>query len=47
MSKTDNMPPSTVVEKIKAKFNIDDDEFIKTLNIIDHWITLPNPQKSL
>jgi hypothetical protein len=33
--------------KIKAKFNIDDDEFIKTLNIIDHWITLPSEQKSL
>ena len=37
MSKTGMMAPKTSVQKITAKLNINDDDFKKTLNIIDHW----------
>ena len=47
MSKTGMMAPKTSVTKITAKLNINDDEFKKTLNIIDHWLKMPSPNKSL
>ena len=47
ISQTGKIPPSTQMQTIKAKFNIDDVEFIKTINMIDHWLKIPSPQKSL
>jgi len=41
------MAPKTSVTKITAKLNINDDEFKKTLNIIDHWLKMPSANKSL
>ena len=47
MSKTGIIAPKTSVQKITGKLNINDDEFKKTINIIDHWIKVPSPNKSI
>ncbi len=47
MSKTGIIAPKTSVTKITAKLNINDDQFKKTINIIDHWLKLPSPTKSI
>lgn len=39
--------PKTSVLKITAMLGIDDTEFRKTLNIIDYWLQIESPQKSL
>lgn len=47
MSKTGIIAPKTSVQKITSKLHINDDEFKKTINIIDHWIKIPSPNKSI
>lgn len=37
------LAPKTSVQKITGKLGIDDAEFKKTLNIIDHWLKIQNP----
>ena len=43
MDKASIFAPKSSVHKITGKLGIDNAEFKKTLNIIDHWLKLPNP----
>ena len=45
MNKTGTLAPKTSVQKITAKLGLNDNEFKKTLNIIDHWLKIPSPNK--
>ena len=45
MNKTGTLAPKTPVQKITTKLGLNDNEFKKTLNIIDYWLKIPSPNK--